>query len=128
VNIGVYEKKEILMKRFLIFIVLTMIGFSCEEDLKANRDVEQIRMMKAETQCANPWERVQHESEYKDNVKAYLASQGLYILQLEVKNELPAEANLCMACTCWSGNNIYINITPAQKDKAEALEFKEVKN
>ncbi|MEK6478673.1 hypothetical protein WJR50_14100 [Catalinimonas sp. 4WD22] len=116
------------MKRFFILIVLTIIGFSCEEDLKANRDVAKIKMMKAETQCANPWERVQHENEYKDNIKAYLSSQGLNILQLEVKNELAAEANLCMACTCWSGNNIYINILPAQKDKAEALGFKEVEN
>lgn len=107
-------------------MVLITFGFSCEEDLNANRETERIKMMKAETHCANPWERDQNEGDYKDNIKVYLSSQGLNILQLEVKNELAAEANLCMACTCWSGNNIYISISPEQKAKAEALGFAEV--
>ncbi|WKN30080.1 hypothetical protein PZB74_14035 [Porifericola rhodea] len=109
------------MRRIFAIALLLCCGFSCEEVLVANEEV--IKMMYAETGCANPWEMTRDEAQYQKNIKAYLLQNNVKALNIEVLHELPEDMSVCYACHCWSGRNIYIDIASDQKNAAEKLGF-----
>ncbi|MDF9798192.1 hypothetical protein OKW21_003455 [Catalinimonas alkaloidigena] len=115
------------MKKNILLLVLFVSFISCEEDLKGST-AGRIKMMMAETQCANPWAFAHDQEVYMNNIRDYLKDQGVKVLSLELKNELAPDTYLCEACNCWSGNNLYINIADEQRIEAEALGFTIVKD
>ena len=112
-----------LFVQFTLLLSVACFGFSCEEQEARLEEENIVKMVIAETQCANPWESAADAGEYENNIKAYLLTNGVDASSLQVKDELPPSTALCMACSCWSGNNIYINIPASQVGKAEALGF-----
>ncbi len=114
------------MKKIILLLSIAIFIFSCEEQAANLEESDGVRMVIQETQCANPWERASDPEEYKSNIKAYLQSEGITAASVQVLDELPPDTALCMACTCWSGNNIYINVPKSQVADAEGLGFSKV--
>lgn len=112
------------MKTIILVLSLGLLGFACEDQAASLEDKNDlVRMVIQETQCANPWEMSQDRGEYRNNIKDYLQTKGVEAKSVEVLDELPPDTALCMACTCWSGNNIYVSVPASQVDEAEALGF-----
>lgn len=112
------------MKKIILLLSLGLLGFSCEDEV-ANLEEESdlLRMVIQETQCANPWEFSRDTDAYKNHIKTYLQEEGVQAQDIQILDEMPPETAVCMACTCWSGNNIYISIPASQVDEAEKLGF-----
>lgn len=115
------------MKKIMLLLSLGLVGFSCEDEV-ANLEEESalVRMVIQETQCANPWEFSRDRETYKEHITTYLLAEGVSAQDIQILDELPPETALCMACTCWSGNNIYISIPAKQTEEAEKLGFSKV--
>jgi len=111
------------MKKILLLLSIGMLTFSCEDQMASEEESNGVRMVIQETQCANPWEFSRDQEEYIDYIKSYLQNMGVSTSLVQILDELPPDTALCMACTCWSGNNIYITVPPAEVEKAEALGF-----
>lgn len=111
------------MKKIILMLSIVSFSFSCEDQAANLEEGDLQRMVIQETQCANPWDFATDQEAYENNIKAYLQSEGITATSVMVLDELPPDTALCMACTCWSGNSIYINIPASQVDEAEALGF-----
>jgi len=115
------------MKKLFLLLSIGILGFACEDEVANLEDKnELLRMVIQETQCANPWEFSRDQNAYKNHIKAYLQAEGVSPEDIQILDEMPPDSAICMACTCWSGNNIYISIPAAQSGKAEALGFSKV--
>ena len=114
------------MKKIVLMLSLVFIFFSCEEHIASLEDEKIVRMVIQETQCANPWEFSRDLEEYKNHIKSYLASNGVKAGFVQILDEFPPNSAICMACPCWSGNNIYINVLPTEVGDAEKLGFSKV--
>jgi len=115
-----------IMKKVSLLLSIALLAFSCEEKVASGEESNSVRMLIQETQCANPWQMAQDQGEYVNNIKAYLLAKGVNAKSVQVLDELPPDTALCMACTCWSGNNIYIAISSTEVEDAEALGFSRV--
>lgn len=109
------------MKKTMWIAVLLLSLYSCQDDESAL-----LYMVYGETGCANPWDMSRDENRYIDNIRAYLYAQKVWAFSINIRNELPEGMELCDACHCWSGRNIYIRIPPDQRGEAEEIGFIEV--
>lgn len=111
------------MKKLFLFLSVVFLGFSCEEQVATLEKENLVSMLIEETHCANPWEQAKDDLTYKNNIKAYLESNGIAPQSVKVVDELPDNYAVCEACHCWSGDNIVITIPKSQRKKAEELGF-----
>jgi hypothetical protein len=116
------------MKKIILLLSITIFIFSCEEQAANLEEGDTVRMVIQETQCANPWEFSRDQNAYKNHIKSYLQAEGISSENIQILDELPPDTALCMACTCWSGNNIYVSVPASQVDEAEALGFSKVES
>ncbi|MFP4090337.1 MAG: hypothetical protein ACLFT3_08520 [Cyclobacteriaceae bacterium] len=108
------------MKKLLFVCAIFLLTFACAEETDS---LEEVRMVIEETQCANPWEMAQDPQKYQENIRAYLKSIGINASSVKVLDELPPGTAVCLACDCWSGNNIYITVPASEVEKAQAQGF-----
>lgn len=87
-----------------------------------NKEKNEIEYHWKETWCSNPWNDNSEntEAEVKAFVIDYLDSEKVEVKEIVIKfNE--AQAQLCEACTCLSGNNIIVTIN--EKDEKRLLDL-----
>jgi len=81
-----------------------------------------VRLKYNETQCANPWTKhYAGPSERYDVVRDFLKTQDIRIYDLDIKSEGRGES--CLACTCLSGDVVYLRTLEDDADIARSLEF-----
>jgi hypothetical protein len=115
-----------MMRKIIFGMLFLLTSLGCDEDVASLQEGSSVRMVIEETQCDNPWQMSPNADEYRSYIKSYLESEGLEADNITVLDELPEGTALCMACSCWSGNNIYISIPASQVERAEALGFERV--
>ena len=75
-----------------------------------------------ETQCADPWDRGNNDTEHMANVLQYLSDNGVNAMNIELELEQDSAA-VCLACTCLSGMKATIEVDNSDVAEANALGF-----
>lgn len=91
--------------KHLIIICLSLIVFS-----GCKKEEETTWVYYDETYCSDAWG--QHniaESEKKDNVKKYLETKGVKVLEIEILND--GIEDVCQVCNCKTGKRIKCKTT-----------------
>ncbi|SFB12424.1 hypothetical protein [Algoriphagus aquimarinus] len=112
------------MKYYLAFTILLLLSLqSCQDD---NIPLNQLEFYWDQTSCGDPWDANSKntDSEIKRAVEGYLNKEGVLGAKvISITNDGPLI--VCAACSCTTGNRIYVTIPLDQKGKMIALGFQE---
>jgi hypothetical protein len=80
-------------------------------------------MIYNETYCSDKWTYDINNEKLKDNVVAYLKSNGVKVYEIEIFSDLTPET--CTACTCKSGRRIKCKVPRRDVSAAKKQGFYE---
>ncbi len=83
---------------------------------------ENLRMIFTESQCSDPWIYVEANTT-EEKVVEYLGEMGIKVYKIEM--EQYSDGPFCLACSCPSGNYIYIVVDKKDQEALEELGFRE---
>ena len=107
-----------IQKILLLCVVIIFTAFSCE---KENDDPDAILTCYDETQCADPWVKRTQDAETISNVKDYLSSRDIDVLNIQISNDGVYES--CRACSCKTGRRIKVKIKYMYLERIKAVHF-----
>ena len=114
--------KTIIDCTILLFVIL--IAFSCNKsknDKKDNNVITKITTCYNQTGCADPWDKGINDSALVSNVKSFLLSDSINVIDVAISNDGIYEG--CKACTCTTGKRIKAVIYNNDLNKIERLRF-----
>src|SRR5690606_10272505 len=111
-------------KYYFAFTILLLLSLqSCQYE---NKPLNQLEFYWDQTGCADPWNtnNQDSENEIKRAVEGYLKEEGVSGAKvISIINDGVGQD--CFACSCTTGNRIYVTAPKIQKSKMLALGFKE---
>ncbi len=109
-----------IQKILFLCVVIIFTAFSCE---KENDDPDAILTCYDETECNNPWHRTPYDTKTISNVKDYLSSRDIDVLDIQISNDGVYES--CRACFCKTGRRIKVKIKSWDLEKIKEENFYE---
>ena len=109
-----------IQKILLLCVVIILTALSCE---KENDDSDAILTCYDETECNNPWDRTPEDAETISNVKEYLRSKNINVLDIQITKD--GINDFCRACWCRTGRRIKVKIKSEDLEKIEEEKFYE---
>lgn len=112
-------KIAIMRKLFLFGLISAAALAACKKDgCKTPSDL--VCMERPGTQCSDPWSRTGGGSK-PSAVEKYLAGKGIHARDISVEYNDPGI--VCAACSCPSGETVYIKVAREEVKAAEAEGF-----
>jgi len=112
-----------IQKILLLCVVIIFTAFSCE---KENDDPDAILTCYDETECNNPWHRTPYDTKTISNVKEYLRSKNINVLDIQITKD--GINDFCRACWCRTGRRIKVKIKSWDLEKIIEENFYECNN
>ena len=101
-----------MLRAFSISLVLTALMWGCAKPSK-----KVTWMYYEETYCADRWTYTNSNERLKENARAYLASKGVTVYEMEIF--LHAEPEACKACTCKTGRRYKMKVKSSDVEDAK---------
>lgn len=101
-----------IQKILLLCVVIIFTAFSCE---KENDDPDAILTCYDETQCNDPWDIRPEDAETISNIKKYLSSRNIIVLDIQITKDGINDS--CRACPCRTGRRIKVKIKSMDLEK-----------
>jgi hypothetical protein len=114
--------KSTRLSAWLLASLWAVASISCDskrDPEPEGADLVQVRY--AQTQCADKWGLVRGTQDLETTATAYLAQQGITLVNAHAKQE--STGFNCNACTCGTGVVLTGRVTAAQLVAIQALGF-----
>ena len=108
--------------RIIKSLMLTAAGAICILSSCKEKSSRSAQLSYYETQCANPWEYGNSQSEHINNIQQYLAANGVNTNDIVIVS-VPDSAVTCLACTCPAGRRVDIIVEDEDVTEANSLGF-----
>jgi len=109
------------MKRFILVTILALLCFSCSKDDDSN---EKIDVMYKQTFCADLWGYADNDSELATKISTFFEAKMIEIS--EVKFDTKGTEQVCLACTCFNGKRIIVQVNPMDLEAIKSYGFEEI--
>lgn len=115
----------ITIKNLCVPLFVFLTAFSCDKSKDDDKDVVKVTMCYEETKSSDPWSKGENDTELITNVKNYLLSDTIAVIEISISNDGTFET--CKAAYCKTGRKIKALINSNDLDKIKKINFYECK-
>ncbi|WP_341834826.1 hypothetical protein WJU16_17940 [Chitinophaga pollutisoli] len=107
-----------------LFLIAFMATVSCNKDSKPPKMEDAL--VYSETQCADPWamDVPRTGKDFNKQLKTWLHTKTKIAILTAKRDVIPEKIRLCAACTCLTGNTIYVWVPDGSEQAFLDMGFK----